>query len=131
MQDHITLLNALKLSTTYLANRGIQTARLDAEVLLSHVLGIGRLELYLNFDKPLTDEEKSSYREIIRRRAAFEPVAYIIGKREFYSLDFVVTRDVLIPRSETELLVDKCGSLRPQPRGREGRSSAERARENG
>ncbi len=108
MQGPLTLLNALELSTAYLANRDIQTARLDAEVLLAHVLGVGRLDLYLNFDKPLADLDKSSYRETITRRAAFEPVAYITGKKEFYSLDFVVTRDVLIPRPETELLVDKC-----------------------
>jgi release factor glutamine methyltransferase len=108
MQAPLLLLNALELSTEYLASRGIETARLDAEVLLAHVLTIGRLELYLNFDKPLTDPQKSAYREMIRRRGAFEPVAYITGEKEFYSLDFIVTPDVFIPRPETELLVDKC-----------------------
>lgn len=107
MQGPLTLLNALEMSTAHLAKRGIQTARLDAEVLLAHVLGVGRLHLYLNFDKLLDDAQKSAYREAIKRRSAFEPVAYIVGKKEFYSLDFVVTRDVLIPRPETELLVDK------------------------
>ncbi|MBU1486551.1 peptide chain release factor N(5)-glutamine methyltransferase, partial [bacterium] len=70
-------------------------------------LNLSRIDLYLNFDRPLNKEELKKIRELVKRRAKFEPVAYLIGKKEFYSLEFEVTKDVLIPRPETEILVEQ------------------------
>ncbi|TCK05439.1 peptide chain release factor N(5)-glutamine methyltransferase [Phorcysia thermohydrogeniphila] len=97
----------VKRATEILKERGIKTARLDAELLLAHSLGFSdRVKLYTEFDRPLTEEEVESYRKLIVRRAKGEPVAYITGKKEFYGFTFRVERGVLIPRPETELLVD-------------------------
>jgi release factor glutamine methyltransferase len=85
---------------------GIQSARLDAEVLLSQLLGMPKAELYLNLDGPLELADETRFRELLLRRARQEPVAYITGQKEFWSLDFCVTPDVLIPRPETELVVE-------------------------
>lgn len=84
----------------------IKSARLNAELLLSKVLNCSRIDLYLNFDKPLTKQEIQQYRELVRRRLKKEPLQYIIGKTEFYGLDFAVNPSVLIPRQETELIVE-------------------------
>ena len=97
----------LRWTTDFLQKKGVETARLDAEVLLADLLGLSRVDLYLNFDRPLIAEELVGYRERVKRRGAREPVAYIIGRKEFYSLDLKVNREVLIPRPETELLVDE------------------------
>jgi release factor glutamine methyltransferase len=86
--------------------RGSPSARLDAEVLLAHVLGVERIRLFVEPGRALTPAELSRYREAIQRRRADEPVAYIIGHREFYGLDFLVDRRVLIPRPDTEALVE-------------------------
>jgi len=88
------------------AERGLATARLDAEVLLAHVIGKDRVFLYTHFEQPLAPEELSSYRELIRRRLAGEPVAYLVGKREFRSLALAVDARVLVPRPDTETAVD-------------------------
>ena len=85
---------------------GVESARLDAEVLLSQLLGIDKAELFLNLDAALKSEDETRFRELLLRRARQEPVAYITGRKEFWSLDFVVTPDVLIPRPETELVVE-------------------------
>jgi release factor glutamine methyltransferase len=95
----------VQLSTTYLAEHGSASPRLDAQLLCAHALGLRRIDLYLQFDRPLRDEELSAIREVIRRRGQHEPVAYITGERDFYGRAFNVTRDVLIPRPETETLV--------------------------
>jgi len=100
------LIDYLKLATDHFAAKGIESARLDAELLLGHATGLERVELYTNYDRPLTAAEVDRYRELVRRRARREPVAYIIGKREFWSLEFAVDRRVLIPRPETETLVE-------------------------
>jgi release factor glutamine methyltransferase len=84
----------------------IESARLDAEVLLAHALAMEKTELYLKLDARLTREEESGYQRLLQRRARREPVAYILGRKEFWSLDFFVTSDVLIPRPETERLVE-------------------------
>ena len=97
----------IRLSTQYLSEKGCASPRLDAEVLLGHVLGLSRVELYLNLDKPLTNEEVDQYRILIGRRGQRIPVAYLTGNREFYSLPLTVQPGVLIPRPETELLVEK------------------------
>ena len=104
-----TLLNtkeALARSAAWLAEKGVPAARLDAELLLAQVLGVSRLDLYLAWDRPLEEGEKGRYRELLKRRASFEPVAYIVGRKEFLSLELRVTPDVLVPRPETEILAE-------------------------
>ena len=100
------ILELLNKASEYLAGKGIDTARLDAELLLSHVLNMERIDLYVRFDQPLETAEVDAYRIAIARRAQRMPVAYITGSKEFYSLDLKVDRSVLIPRPETELLVE-------------------------
>ncbi len=100
------LIDYLTLAHEYLESKGIDGARLDAELLLCEVIGLSRVELYTNHDRPLSEPEVTEFRELLRRRAAREPVAYILGRREFWSLDLEVDRRVLIPRPETELLVE-------------------------
>ena len=101
-----TLLEYLQVTTTFFTGKGIEGARLDAELLLAEVLGLTRTQLYTNFERPLAREEVDRFRELVRRRSAREPVAYITGRREFWSIDFEVDRRVLVPRPETELLVE-------------------------
>ncbi len=107
MEERWTVLRVIQWTTEYLKNKGFEQPRADAEVLLAHVLGMERVQLYLNFDKPLSGEELARYRSFIRRRSACEPTQYITGKQEFWSLDFEVTPAVLIPRPETEVIVEK------------------------
>lgn len=97
--------SVLKLAAEWLAKKGIDSPRLDAELLLAHALRVKRLDLYLDMDRPLTDTELEPFRAALRRRVAREPLAYIAGEREFYGLAFEVTKDVLVPRPETEHLV--------------------------
>lgn len=101
-----TLLDYLKKTVAFFEGKGIDGARLDAELLLADVLGMTRTQLFVNFDRPLVEDEVNRFRELVRRRAAREPVAYILGRREFWSMDFTVDRRVLVPRPETELLVE-------------------------
>ena len=98
-------------TASWLAGRGFESARLEAELLMAHVLGTDRLSLYLDRDRPLVEEEIDAYRELVRRRAGGEPVAYLTGTREFYGLDFRLTSGVLVPRPETEMLVDRAREL--------------------
>jgi release factor glutamine methyltransferase len=111
MEEKWTVLKVLQWTTEYFRLKDIEQPRASAEVLLAHVLGMERIQLYLNYDRPLILEELASYRELIRRRAAREPTQYITGKQEFWSLEFEVTPAVLIPRPETELLVEKALEL--------------------
>lgn len=90
----------------YFRDKGVATPRLDAEVLLSHILGRDRLYLYLNYDQPLEPAELAAFREAVKQRALRVPVAYITGHKEFMGLDFIVTSDVLVPRPDTEVLVE-------------------------
>jgi release factor glutamine methyltransferase len=106
-----TLGEVLRLSTAHLDRRGSPTARLDAELLVGHALDLGRVELYTGFERPLTDAELAVCRELIGRRARREPVAYILGRWGFRGLDLDVDPRVLVPRPETELLVDRCLAL--------------------
>jgi release factor glutamine methyltransferase len=101
-----TIKDVLEWTAGYFGKKGISTARLDAEVLLAHCLGVDRLQLYLNLDRPLRHEERVRYRELIRRRAMREPVALIRGVKEFWSLRLRATPGVLIPRPDTETLVE-------------------------
>ena len=95
----------LQWTTDYLKGHGSDSPRLDAEVLLAQALGRQRIELYTTFEELPGDDVRTAFRELVRRRAEGTPVAYLVGRREFYSLSFRVTPDVLIPRPETELLV--------------------------
>lgn len=90
----------------FLQRKGVASPRLDAQVLLAHRLGLTRLQLYLRFEQPLSTAEQDDLRELLRRRAAGEPVAYLTGEKEFYSLPFRVDERVLIPRPDSETLVD-------------------------
>lgn len=92
-------------TTDYLKKHGAESPRLDAEVLLAHARGCQRIELYTAYDVEVDEDHRATFREYVRRRAAGEPVAYLVGFREFYSMPFKVTSDVLIPRPETEDLV--------------------------
>lgn len=107
----ITLAEVLRRSTEYLESHGSPTARLDAELLLSHGLGLSRIELYTQFERPLDDDELVACRELVRRRGLREPVAYVIGHWGFRRLDLAVDARVLVPRPETELVVDRCLAL--------------------
>jgi release factor glutamine methyltransferase len=95
----------LQWTADYLKSHNSESPRLDAEVLLAEALGCQRIELYTTFDDVPGDDRRTAFRELVRRRAEGTPVAYLVGRREFYSLSFRVTPDVLIPRPETELLV--------------------------
>jgi release factor glutamine methyltransferase len=107
----LTVLEAVQLSTGYLEEKGIESPRLNAELLLAGILNCKRLDLYLMFERPLNDEEVQSYREYIARRGKFEPLQYILGEVEFYGLKLKVSKDVLVPRPETELLVEEAIKL--------------------
>lgn len=111
MTKQHTIGELINLSAGYLEGKGCSSARLDAELLLGHVLGLDRLDLYLNFDKPLNDKEVEQYRQFIGRRGQRIPVAYLTGEREFYALRVQVNEHVLIPRPETEFVVDKIVEL--------------------
>jgi release factor glutamine methyltransferase len=102
-----TVSEILDKTTRHLKRKGIPEPRIDAEVLLAHVLKIERLEIYLNLDCQLTDKDLSTYDKLIERRVRREPVAFIIGHKEFMGLKFFLNKDVLIPRPETEILVEK------------------------
>lgn len=101
-----TVKKILDWASTSLSKRGFATSRLDCELLLAEVLGLSRLDLYVSFDRPLSVEERESFKAFFVRRRDGEPVAYILGKREFFKHSFLVTPSVLIPRPETEILVE-------------------------
>jgi release factor glutamine methyltransferase len=101
-----TVLDLLRWTTDHFASRGIDTPRLDAEVLLAYALECDRLRLYLEYEKPVEEPERARFRALVQRRADERiPVALLTGTREFWSLSFEVTSDVLVPRPETETLV--------------------------
>lgn len=102
-----SILEVLKLSTAYLQDKGIDNARRQAEDLIADALGIQRLNLYLDFDRPLIDTELAICRERLARRGRGEPLAYIHGETTFSGCRLVINQDVLIPRQETEILVEK------------------------
>ncbi len=108
MADRLKLTagEALRSTTRFLAASGSSSPRLDAELLLGRALGVERLQLYLQFERPLSVTERDRSRDLIRRRGHGEPVAYILGSKEFCGLSFKVDRSVLIPRPESEFLVE-------------------------
>jgi release factor glutamine methyltransferase len=101
------LKDIIQKTTVFLREKGSQSARLDTELLLSAALNWERIKLYLNYEYPLTEDELKRCREFVRRRASGEPVAYILGKKDFYNHTFKVTPAVLIPRPETEIMVEE------------------------
>lgn len=103
--DQWTVRSVLEWTTGYLAEHGSESPRLEAEILLAHARRCPRIQLYTHFDDVLPDDVRASMRALVQRRAKLEPVAYLVGHREFFSLDFEVTPDVFIPRPETETLV--------------------------
>ena len=100
-----TIRSVLAWAREWLAKKGVESPRLDAELLLAHALGCDRVRLYIDVDKPLAPEELARFKPLLQRRAAREPVAYILGIKEFYGRPFQVAHGVFIPRPETELLV--------------------------
>ena len=106
-------------TTGHLRNKGSDSPRLDAEILLAHARGCSRIELYTRFDELLSAEERRVMRELVERRGRAEPVAYLVGYREFFGLQFNVSADVLIPRPDTEtLVVELLELLKQQPAAR-------------
>jgi release factor glutamine methyltransferase len=104
--ENWTTLKVLEWTTSRFQRAGIEPARLEAQVLLAHTLACDRVRLYMNFDRPLHPDELASYRQLIQRRLAGEPMAYLTGEQEFWSLSFRVTPDVLIPRRDTEIAIE-------------------------
>src|SRR6478736_3662730 len=105
MSESWTVLRLLTWTTDYLKSNGSESPRLDAEVLLAHARGCERIMLYAAFDSIVDDQTRATFRDLVKRRSTGEPVAYLVGSREFYSLSFRVTPAVLIPRPETEFVV--------------------------
>jgi len=105
MAESWTVRALLTWAREWLAKRGVESPRLDAELLIAHALSCTRTRLYVDFDKPLSAEELARVKPLLRRRGKREPVAYILGAREFYGRRFRVRPGVFIPRPETELLV--------------------------
>jgi len=102
-----TVLKVLQWTADYLAQKGVESGRREAELLLAALLGLDRVGLYLNYDRPLVPAELVLFRERVGRRARREPLQYILGRAEFWSLPFAVTPAVLIPRADTEILVEE------------------------
>lgn len=114
MEELWTIRRLGQWATEYLTRHGVESPRASAELLLAQVLGLERIGLYLDFDRPLTKAELADFKALLLRRRAHEPVAYIRGKREFFGLELAVGPGVLIPRPETELLVERGVALLAQ-----------------
>jgi release factor glutamine methyltransferase len=119
METTWTIGRLLDWTVRYLADKGSESPRLDAEVLLAHALGSKRIELYTRHTEPASEEVRARFKDLIRRRVEGCPVAYLVGRKEFFSLSFEVNPAVLIPRPDTECLVVEClrvAKEMPQPR---------------
>ncbi len=117
MSEAWTPLRLIAWTQDFFAKKGVDAPRLTAEVLLAHALSCDRVRLYLDFDKPLGDPELARFRELVRRRADGEPTAYLVGKKEFWGRPFRVDARVLVPRPETELVLEAALAALP-PGGR-------------
>jgi release factor glutamine methyltransferase len=106
-----TVARLLDWTGKFLAEKGSESPRLDTEVLLAHTLKCKRIELYTRHDEEVSDEGRQRFKGLIRQRIEGCPVAYLVGRKEFYSLEFEVNRSVLIPRPDTETVVDECLQL--------------------
>ena len=107
-EDVWTVQSILQWTTGFLQEKGISAPRLESELLLAHARNCQRIHLYADFDAPLSDDERARMREMVKRRATREPLAYITGHREFYGREFEIEQGVLVPRPETESLIDVC-----------------------
>lgn len=107
MSETWTVLGIIKWTTGFFAKQGVDSPRLAAELLLAHVLELERIQLYVQFERPLDPAERLAFRELVKRRAAGEPVQYILGNQEFWSQSFELRRGVLVPRPDTEVLVEE------------------------
>ncbi len=107
----MTLGEVLRLSAEYLERKGVDSPRLDAELLLGKALGLSRLDLYLHHDRPLTGAERDAARELVRRRGEREPLAYVLGEWGFRRLTLKCDPRALVPRPETEVVVERCLEL--------------------
>lgn len=101
-----TVRRVLEWTAGFFGRKSVDQPRLAAELLLAHVLGCPRIKLYTDYERPLSDKQLADYRQLVQRAAEDEPIAYLTGKAHFFNLEFVVTRDVLIPRPDTETLVE-------------------------
>ena len=106
-----TVREILASAAEYLSSRGVETARLDAERMLAEILGVGRMDLYVEHDREVAEPERARLRERVRRRGAREPAQYILGKADFYGIELAADPRALIPRRETEMLVDRALEL--------------------
>jgi release factor glutamine methyltransferase len=113
----VTIVEVLKLSADFLQKHGSDSSRLDAELLLAHALGVRRLDLYLKFDHTLSEPELTAYRGLVAQRAKGEPVAYLVGHKEFMGLEFIVTPNVLVPNPDTEVLVQRAVAIARETAG--------------
>lgn len=113
-----TIQKLLNWVNEYLTEKGVDSPRLSAELLLSHVLGLKRIELYTSFDKLVTKQQLDKLHDLVKRAGWHEPIVYLTGKTEFYSLELDITPDCMIPRPETELLVERAIEFL---RGRKGK----------
>lgn len=102
-----TILDFIRVTAEHFKKNAVDDARLEAELLLAHAIGTNRVGLYMNYDRPLTTDEVARFRELVKRRGRHEPVAYILGVKEFWSLAFEVGSGILVPRPETECLVEE------------------------
>lgn len=109
-----TVLELLNWTADYFVKAGIENPRLNAEVLLGKVLGLARIMLYARFEQQVGRAERAEFRELVKRRAAREPLQYLLGKCEFYGREFEVSPAVMVPRQETELVVEKCLEKAPE-----------------
>ncbi|MBW2606951.1 MAG: peptide chain release factor N(5)-glutamine methyltransferase [Deltaproteobacteria bacterium] len=121
-----TILKLLKWTTSYFKSHKIESPRPGAEILLASILEINRIDLYLRYDQPLNRDELDKFKALIKRRVKREPVAYITGVKGFWSLNLAVTKDVLIPRPETECLVEAALSFLPAGFGSDSNFSPKR-----
>jgi release factor glutamine methyltransferase len=103
---HVTLLEVIQRSTEYLAGKGVDSPRLQTELLLAHLLKLPRMQLYLNFERPMAPVELERFRDLIKRRGQREPLQHIVGSTSFCGLELAINRHVLVPRPETELLAE-------------------------
>ena len=102
----MTVLEAIQKSAEFLGKRGVESSRLNAELLLAHQLKLPRMKLYLNFERVLTAPETDGYRELVKRRGLREPLQHITGSTSFCGCEIAVSRHALVPRPETELLAE-------------------------
>lgn len=117
--DVWTVRRLLEWTSGFFARKDVDSPRLSAELLLAHVLGVPRIKLYTDYERPLTDEQLTAFRELVRRAAEQEPIAYLTGTAHFFNLEFHVTRDVLIPRPDTETIVENVLQLSRNQAGME------------